>query len=146
MRVKYINRKPRERHYILSKNEIELFVKVWNDRENFPEVSDVIAEMCYAKNQKALNIAGQLRDSGYILIERQASIISDADLINVWNDIKTFPKIANIGEKYNLKPRWISVRMCELRAIHGIERIPYRSHHHYNLRKLNEYKRKLLGK
>lgn len=122
--------------------EKELFVQIWNDRDNFPDVIDVVSEMCYVKNHKALNIARQLRNEGYTLIERQNSIISDDDLIKVWKDKITFPKIADISDKYGLRPRWISVRVSELRAIHGIKQIPYRSRHHYDLRAMNKLKQK----
>lgn len=130
------NPKMRKPHYIISSEEIHLFITVWNDRKTYPKVEDVIGEMHYAKNHKALNLARQLKDCGYSLISRVESIISDADLMVVWNDTTNYPTITHIASKYGLAVRWISVRVCELRAIYGIDALPYRSRHKYDQRAL----------
>lgn len=141
MRVLPANLRTRNPHYKLTQTEIDLFVQLWNDRENYPEVSDVREELCYINNKKVLNIATQLRNEHYELVERGLSIISDYDLIKVWNDKISYPTIKDIGEKYHLAPRWISVRVSELRAIHGLETIPYRGKCHYDLRAANARRR-----
>lgn len=146
MRVNLTNRPYRERHYTMTPEEIEFFVKIWNDRDSFPEVADIREELCYLNNKKCLNIASQLRDIGYSLIERGLSIISDEDLVSVWKDKKSFPTVKDIGTKYHLSYRWIIVRVSELRAIHGLEAIPYRARCHYDLRKANALKRKVQTK
>lgn len=128
--------KVRAPHYILSTDEIHRFIEIWNNRKEFPKVEDVIGEMHYAKNSKALNIARQLKDCGYSLVSRVESIISDADLMLVWNDTTNYPTISHIATKYNLAVRWISVRVCELRAIYGLDALPYRSHHKHDQRAL----------
>jgi hypothetical protein len=141
MRVLPFGQRKRDPHYILTQEEIDLFVKLWNDRENYPEVSDVREELCYINNKRVLNIATQLRNENYQLIERGLSIISDEDLIKVWNDKISYPTIKDIGDRYHLAPRWISVRVSELRAIHGLEIIPYRGKCHYDLRAANARRR-----
>lgn len=141
MRVLPANLRTRNPHYKLTQTEIDLFVQLWNDRENYPEVSDVREELCYINNKKVLNIATQLRNEHYELVERGLSIISDYDLIRVWNDRITFPTIKDIGEKYHLAPRWISVRVSELRTVHGLACLPYRGRCHYDIRAANAYRR-----
>lgn len=106
------------------------FLKVWNNRVDFPTTADVREELCFESDVAVENFAARMRWNGWNLANRQRSIMEDAEFIKLWADLDRYKEISDLVIVMNENGRTISRRAARLRKKFGIDLIPYRGTKH----------------